>query len=88
MFNSRRFRRTLDVIVMIGALATVPLIVLLEEHRSGGFITVFDWTIWAFFAFELLGRGGGIHPRGTEALSPSQTQKWASREVRVCAPGD
>jgi voltage-gated potassium channel len=56
VLNSSRFRRTLDVMVIIGALATVPLTVLLEQHRISGLITALDWLIWAIFAFEFLGR--------------------------------
>ena len=59
---SRPFERFLDILILIGALATVPLTVLLEEHQTGGLIATLDWVVWAIFVFEYIARCA-IDPR-------------------------
>jgi voltage-gated potassium channel len=50
---SRR-RAALDLAVVLGALATIPLTVL-QEHGAGSSETaVAEWAVWAIFALEFL----------------------------------
>jgi voltage-gated potassium channel len=51
-----RWGRVLDALIVIGALATIPLILLLEQRESGLWITALDWLVWGIFAFELIAR--------------------------------
>lgn len=46
-------RRALDAAIIAGAVATVPVIVLLESHPDSAWINTLDWLIWAAFASEL-----------------------------------
>jgi hypothetical protein len=48
--------RLLDRLIVAGALGTVPVTVLLEEHRAGAFVIALDWCIWIIFAFEFVAR--------------------------------
>jgi len=53
-----RFRvcgeKVLDLAVVAGALATLPLTFFLEEGFRGTWLQVADWTIWIVFLLELL----------------------------------
>lgn len=48
--------RALDALIVIGALATIPLTLLLEQRASGLWITALDWLVWGVFAFEFIAR--------------------------------
>jgi len=48
----RSSKRLLEIAVLAGALATIPLTVALEEHPGLFWIQVTDWTIWAIFVLE------------------------------------
>lgn len=47
-----RSKRLLEIAVLAGALATIPLTVALEEHPGLFWIQVTDWTVWAIFVLE------------------------------------
>ena len=47
---------TLDIAVIIGAFATIPITLLLEQGSHGLWIQTFDWAIWGVFLVELLFR--------------------------------
>lgn len=44
----------LDVAVVLGALATIPLTVLQEQGEKSWALTAMDWAIWGIFALEFL----------------------------------
>ena len=46
------FKRILSVAVFLGALATVPVIILLEQGVQSVWLTAADWGIWAVFFLE------------------------------------
>lgn len=48
--------RALDSLIVIGALATIPLTLLLEQGESGLWITALDWSVWGLFAFEFIAK--------------------------------
>jgi voltage-gated potassium channel len=49
---SNRLVRILDTAVLIGALATIPLIVFAEESPAASWVQVADWAIWSVFLLE------------------------------------
>jgi voltage-gated potassium channel len=49
-----RLEKTLDVAVVIGALATVPLTLLLEQGSTASWTLVADWMVWAVFLVEFV----------------------------------
>jgi voltage-gated potassium channel len=57
IINPSPVERVLDILILVGALATVPLTVLLEEHQTGTLIVTLDWAVWGLFAFEFIARG-------------------------------
>lgn len=50
--NRRSLTRLLEVSVLAGALATIPLTVALEEHPEAAWIQVADWVVWGIFVLE------------------------------------
>jgi voltage-gated potassium channel len=46
------FGRILNAAVFAGALATIPVIILLEQGVHGFWVTVADWFIWGIFLLE------------------------------------
>jgi voltage-gated potassium channel len=51
-----KLERALDLLILAGALATIPLTILLEEGHTGAVIIALDWLVWAVFLFEFLAR--------------------------------
>jgi voltage-gated potassium channel len=49
---SGSLKRLLEIAVLGGALATIPLTVALEEHPGVSWIQTTDWAIWAIFVLE------------------------------------
>jgi voltage-gated potassium channel len=47
-----RALRGLEALVVIGAIATIPLTILLEEHERGAVVEIADWMVWCIFAVE------------------------------------
>lgn len=45
--------RFFEVLVLVAAIATVPLIIVQERGVSGAAVLAVDWTIWGIFAAEL-----------------------------------
>jgi voltage-gated potassium channel len=54
MIYSQRLRSVLDMAVVVGALATIPLTVLQEHGASSRALDALDWGVWGIFAIELL----------------------------------
>jgi voltage-gated potassium channel len=52
MLSGVQFRRLLDVAAILGALATIPLIMLQEYGAKSGALDAVDWSIWGVFALE------------------------------------
>lgn len=46
----------LDIAVIVGAFATIPITLLLEQGSHGLWIQTLDWAIWGIFLVELLFR--------------------------------
>jgi voltage-gated potassium channel len=46
------FRRALDGLVFCGALATIPLVILLEQKPLPAWVQVADWAVWSVFVIE------------------------------------
>jgi voltage-gated potassium channel len=61
----QRLRQALSAAVLVGALATIPLTVLLEESPTEGWIRVADWIVWSIFPIEYA------------AMLVISTQRWA-----------
>ena len=60
--TDNRLERVLQVVVVLGALATIPLTVAAQRGDSGPLIIAGDWLIWAIFTAEFLimaSRSGG-----------------------------
>src|SRR6266567_1343806 len=51
---SGRHIRTLEAVVLVGALATIPLTLLGEENPPAKWIQTADWVVWAVFLLEYL----------------------------------
>lgn len=49
---SGSLKRLLEIAVLAGALATIPLTVALEEHPGVVWIQLADWAVWAIFVLE------------------------------------
>jgi voltage-gated potassium channel len=49
-----RSKRTLATVVLIATLATIPLVILLEERPGVGWVQAADWCVWSIFVFEYL----------------------------------
>ena len=49
---STRFVRTLEALMLVGALATIPLTVLGEENQQVVWVQTADWAIGALFLLE------------------------------------
>ena len=56
MSSHPRLDRALDVAILAGALATIPLTILLEERQVSPAVVALDWLVWAVFLFEFLVR--------------------------------
>jgi voltage-gated potassium channel len=54
MPSRAQFRGALDLAVILGALATIPLTVLQEQGARSRGLETMDWAIWGIFAFEFL----------------------------------
>ena len=54
MIYSPRLRAVLDMAVVVGALATIPLTVLQERGARSAALDIMDWAVWSIFAIELL----------------------------------
>ena len=54
MTLNARFRVALDVAVVLGALATIPLTVLQERGARSQALDTMDWTVWGVFAIEFV----------------------------------
>jgi len=52
--TSDRLQRAFEGAVLVGALATIPLTVLLE-HETTTWVRVLDWVVWAVFLLEYSG---------------------------------
>jgi voltage-gated potassium channel len=46
--------RPLDVLVILAALATIPIVILQERHFYHVAVSVIDWLIWAIFLVEFV----------------------------------
>src|ERR1044071_2846376 len=51
---SDRHIRVLEAVVLVGALATIPLTLLGEENPQAKWIQSADWVVWAVFLLEYL----------------------------------
>lgn len=49
---SDRLVRTLEAVVLVGALATIPLTLIGEENPTARWIQTADWAVWAVFLLE------------------------------------
>lgn len=49
-----RFRSVLDVAIVLGSLATIPLTVLQEHGTRSPALNTMDWAVWSVFAIEFL----------------------------------
>jgi voltage-gated potassium channel len=49
-----RFRAALDVAIVLGSLATIPLTVLQEHGTRSPTLDTIDWAVWSIFAIEFL----------------------------------
>ena len=49
-----RFRMALEAAVVVGALATIPLIVLQERGLDSRILDAVDWTVWVVFVIDFL----------------------------------
>ncbi len=47
-------RKALDVVIVLGSLATIPLTVLQEHGTRSSALTAMDWAVWSVFAIEFL----------------------------------
>jgi voltage-gated potassium channel len=45
-------KRTLATVVLVATLATIPLVILLEEQPGAGWVRAADWCLWAIFVLE------------------------------------
>jgi len=54
MTSLPRFRASLDIAVILGALATIPLTVLQERGSTSQTLDTIDWMVWSVFAIEFL----------------------------------
>ena len=54
MLSRPQFRKALDVAVILGALATIPLTVLQEHGAKSRALETMDWAVWGIFALEFL----------------------------------
>jgi voltage-gated potassium channel len=54
MTSLPRFRTALDVAIVLGALATIPLTVLQEHGTRSPALNTMDWAVWSVFAIEFL----------------------------------
>jgi voltage-gated potassium channel len=52
MTSNPRLRAALDVAVVLGALATIPLTVLQERGAKSHALDAMDWAVWGVFAIE------------------------------------
>ena len=50
----RRWRQRFDVLVVLAALATIPIVILQEKGVDHQAVIVTDWLIWAAFLVEFL----------------------------------
>lgn len=48
------WKRTLGTVVLIGAIATIPLVILLEEQPGASWVRAADWSVWAIFLAEYI----------------------------------
>jgi voltage-gated potassium channel len=50
--RDRRLERVLEAVVVLAALATIPLIIVQERGTTGALVSAVDWVIWAIFTVE------------------------------------
>ena len=50
----QRWEKPLDLLVILAALATIPIVVLQERHYDHLAVSVIDWLIWAIFFVEFV----------------------------------
>ncbi len=50
----RRWRQGLDVLIVLAALATIPVVILQEKGVDHAAVTAADWLIWTAFLVEFL----------------------------------
>ena len=48
----RKWERPLDFLVILAALATIPIVILQERHFDHLTVSLIDWLIWAIFLVE------------------------------------
>ena len=48
----QKWERPLDLLVILAALATIPIVILQERHFDHLAVSVIDWLIWAIFLVE------------------------------------
>ena len=48
----QKWERPLDLLVILAALATIPIVILQERHFDHLAVAVIDWLIWAIFLVE------------------------------------
>lgn len=46
------WKRVLASLVLVATLATIPLVILLEEQPAAKWVQLADWLVWAIFLFE------------------------------------
>ena len=49
---TRPIRRIAESLVVIAAIATIPLIITQEHGNTSAWIAIADWTIWTLFAID------------------------------------
>ena len=54
LHHQQRWERPLDFLVILAALATIPIVVLQERHYDHLVVSVIDWLIWAIFFVEFV----------------------------------
>jgi voltage-gated potassium channel len=63
MLPRAQLRAALDLAVILGALATIPLVVLQEQGDRSSALNAMDWAVWGIFLLEFLFLVGSA-PRG------------------------
>lgn len=72
------YGKALDVAVLLGSIATIPVIVLLDQGAHDWWLYAADWAIWSIFVLEY-----AVEIRAAPAKKPYLIRNWLSPLVIV-----